>query len=104
MLFEKNINAIGTGRSNRKQMLKMTGDKKMKKGESNCLSSNKVVACKWMDKQPALLLLTALKGLNNFSTIQRREKGSKSISAVDKFVKLHKNGMGGVNHMNQNTT
>ena len=39
-LFEKSIYAIGTVRSNRKQMPKMTDDKKMKRGDSEFLFSN----------------------------------------------------------------
>ena len=36
--------------------------------------SNKVMACKWMDNQSVLFLPTALECLNDFSTVQQREK------------------------------
>ena len=59
-------------------MPEMTDDKKMKRGDSEFLFSNKMMTCKWMDYQFVLLLSTALEGLNNFSSVQRRKKGSES--------------------------
>ena len=73
-LFENNIYAIGTVRSNRKQMEKMTDGKKMKQGDSKFLLSNKVMVCKWMDNWSVLLLSTALEGLNDFLSVRQRKK------------------------------
>ena len=58
-----------------------------------------------MDNQSVLLLLTDLEDLNDLSTVQQREQGSKSKSAVTcpKFVKLYNDGMGSVNLMDQRT-
>ena len=65
--------------------------------------SNKLMACKWMDNRSVLLLSTALEGLNDFSTVQQREKGykSKSVFPCPKLVVLYNDGMRGVNLMVQ---
>ena len=56
--LRKNIYVIGTVRSNRKQMPKMTDDKKMKLRNNEFLFSNNVMTCKWMDNWSVLLLST----------------------------------------------
>ena len=52
-----------------------------------------------------LLLSSALEGMNNILSVQRRENGSKTKSSVPcpKFVKLYNGGMGGVDLMDQCT-
>ena len=100
-LFENNIYATETVRSSKKQMPTTTDDKKMKRGDSQFLFSNKVTDCKWMDNWSVLLLLTALEGLNNLSTFQWKEKCSKSDITCPKDVKLCNDGMGGFDFIDQ---
>ena len=52
-----------------------------------------------------LLLSSALEGMNDILSAQRREKGSQSKSSVPclKFVKLSNSVMGGVDPMDQRT-
>ena len=58
-----------------------------------------------MDNWSVLLLSSALEGMNDILSVQRREKGSKTKPSVPcpKFVKLCNNGMGGVDLMDQLT-
>ena len=76
----------------------MLDDKKMKRADCEFLYSKNVMACKWMDNQSALLVSTALEGMDDVSSVQRREKGSATKSAVPcpTVVKLCTNGMGRV--------
>ena len=62
--------------------------------------------CKWMDNRSVLLLSSALEGMNDILSVQRRENGSKTKSLVPclKVVKLHNSGMGGVHLIDQRTT
>ena len=59
----------------------------------------------WMDNRSVLLLSSALEGNNDISSVQRREKGSKTKSFVPcpQVVKLYHSGMGGVDLMDQRT-
>ena len=102
-LFDKNIYAIGTVRKNRKQLPKMLEDKKIKVGDCKFLYSKNVMACKWMDNRSVLLLSSAIEGIDDVSSVQRREKGSATKSAIPcpTVVKLYNSGMGGVNLMDQ---
>ena len=104
-LFQKSICGIGTVRGNRKQMPKMIDDKQMKRGDCKFLSSGNRIACKWMDNQSVLLLSSALERMNDISSVQRREKGSKTKSLVPfpKVVKLYNSGISGVDLMDQRT-
>ena len=63
------------------------------------------MACKWMDNCSVLLLLSALEGMNDILSVQRRERGSKTKSLVScpKVVKLYNSGMDGVDDMDQHT-
>ena len=63
------------------------------------------MACKWMDNRSVLLLSSALEGMNDILSVQRREKGSKTKYLVlcHKVVKLYNSGMGGVDLMDQRT-
>ena len=63
------------------------------------------MACKWMDNRSVLLLSSALEGMNDILSVQRREKGSKTKSTLPcpKVVKLYNSGMGVVDLMDQRT-
>ena len=63
------------------------------------------MACKWMDNRSVLLLSSALKGMNDILSVQRREKGLKTKSLVPcpKVVKLYNSSMVGVDLMDQRT-
>ena len=104
-LFQKGIYGAGIVRANRKQMPKMIDDKQMKRGDCEFLFSGNTMACKWMDNRSVLLLSSALEGMNDILSVQRREKGSKTKSSVPcpKVVKLYNSGMGGVDLMDQLT-
>ena len=86
-------------------MPKMIGDKQMKRGDCEFLFSGNTMACKWMDNWSVLLLSSALEGMNDILSVQRREKGSKTNSSVScpKVVRLYNSGMGGVDLMDQRT-
>ena len=97
-LFQKGNYGIGTVRDNRKQMPKMIDHKQIKRGDCEFLFSGNTMACKWMDNRSVLLLSSALEGMNDILSVQRREKGSKTKSSVPcpKAVKLYNSGMVGV--------
>ena len=105
-LFQNGIYGIRKVRANRKQMPKMIDDenqseKQMKRRDCEFLFSGNTMACKWMDNRSVLLLSSALEGMNDTLSAQRREKGSKTKSSVPypKVVKLYNSGMGGVDLM-----
>ena len=56
-----------------------------------------------MDNRSLLLLSSALEGINDILSVQRREKGSKlkSLVSCPKVVKVCNSGMGGVDLMDQ---
>ena len=64
------------------------------------------MACKWMNNRSVLLLSSALEGMNDILSVQRREKGSKTKSSVPcpKVVKLYSSGMVGVDLVDLRTT
>ena len=76
-LFQKGIYGIETVRANRKQMPKMIHDKQMKSGDCKFLFSGNTMACKWMDNRSMLLLSSALDGINDILSVQRRGQGSR---------------------------
>ena len=104
-LFAKAIYGIATVWANRKEMPKMIDDNQMKIGDCEFLLSGNTMACNWMDNQSVLLLWSALDGMNDISSVQRREKGSKIKSSVPcrKVVKLYNSDMSGVDLMDQRT-
>ena len=63
------------------------------------------MACKWMNNWPVLLLSSALEGMNDILSAQRREKGSKTKISVPcpKVVKFYNSSMSGVDLMDQRT-
>ena len=77
----------------------------MKKGDHVFLFPGNTMACKWMDNRLVLLLSSALEGMNDILSVQRREKGSKTRSLVScpKVVKLYNSDMGGIDLMDQRT-
>ena len=58
-----------------------------------------------MDNRSVLLLSSALESIDDVSSVQRREKGSATKSAIPcpTVVKLYNSGMGEVNLMDQQT-
>ena len=86
-------------------MPKMFEDKKMKRSDCEFLYSKYVMACKWMDNRSILLVSTALEGMDDVSSVQTREKGSATKSAIPclTVVKLYNNGMGAVDLLDQRT-
>ena len=58
-----------------------------------------------MDNRPLLLLSSALEGINDILSVQRREKGLKTKSLVPypNVVKLYNSSMGGVDLIDQRT-
>ena len=60
---------------------------------------------KWMDNRSVQLLSSALEGINDILSVQRREKDSKTKSSVPypKVVKFYNSGMGGVDLMDLHT-
>ena len=83
----------------------MIDDKQMKRGDREFLFSGNTMVCKWMDNWSVLLLSSALEGMNDILSVQRREKGSKTKPLVPrpKVVKLYNSGMCGVDLMDQRT-
>ena len=104
-LFRKGIYVIGTVRANRKQIPKMVDDKQMKRRDCEFLFSGNTTACKWMANRLVLLLSSALEGMNNILSVERREKGSKTKSSIPypNVVKLCNSSMGGVDLTVQRT-
>ena len=64
------------------------------------------MACNWMDNRTVLLVSTVLEGMDDESSVQKREKGSAKKSAIScpTVLKLYQNGMGGVDLLDQRTT
>ena len=83
----------------------MIDDKQMKRRDCEFLFSGNTVTCKWMDNRSVLLLSSAHEGMNEILSVQRRERGSKTMSLVScpKAVKLYNSGMGRVDLMDQRT-
>ena len=104
-LFDDDIYAVGTVRSNRKQMPQMKIDKSMKRGDVDFQYSSKVICCKWFDNRGVMLLASNLQGMDECSNVSRRLKGSANKIAVNcpNIVKLYNNSMGGVDLMDQKT-
>ena len=86
-------------------MPKMIDDKQMKRGDCEFLFSDNTMACKWVDNLSVVLLSSAVKGMNDILSAQRREKGSKTKSLVPcpKVGKLYNSGMGGVDVIKKHT-
>ena len=81
-LFEENIYAIGTVRSNRKHMPKLKDKKKMVRGESDFQFSKNVICSKWFGNKPVLLLATNIEGMDGTSNVMRLTKGSATKASV----------------------
>ena len=86
-------------------MSKIIDMEQVKRGDYEFLFSGNTMACKWMDNWSVLLLSYTLEGMNDISSVQKREKGSKTKSLVPspKAVKLYNSGMGGVDRRDQRT-
>ena len=75
-LFEENIYAIETVRSNQKLMPKLKDDKKMVRGDSDFQFSKNVVCCKCFDNKPVPSLAINIERMDRTSNVLRRTKGS----------------------------
>ena len=53
-------------------MPKMIDDKQMKRGDCEFLFSGNTMAYKWMNNRSVLLLSSALEGMNDIFSVQRR--------------------------------
>ena len=96
LIKKRGIYGVEIVRANRKQMPKMINDKQMKRGDCESLFSGNTIVCKWMDNWSVLILSSALEGMNDILSVQRRERGAKTKSSVPcpKFVRLYNSGMG----------
>ena len=104
-IIQIDIYCIRTVRANRKQMPKMIDDKQIKRGDCVFLFLGNTMVCKWIDNWSVLLLSSALEGMNDILSVQRREKDLKTNSSVPcpKVVKLYNSGMSGIDLMDQRT-
>ena len=104
-LFEENIYAIGTVRSNQKHMSKLKDVKKMVLGESDFQFSQNVICCKWFDNKPILLLAINIEGMDGMSNVMWRIKGSTTKTPVlrPNIIKKYNASMGGVDIIDQKT-
>lgn len=104
-LLKHETHAIGTVRSNRKNMPKDLESLKLKKGEIATRSSNGILALKWSDRKDVYLLSTKHKNAEMTDTGKKKfQKGGKC--AVDNTIKPkcvieYNHGMGGVDHQDQ---
>ena len=102
-LFEDEIYATGTVRSNWKHMPTLNTNKQMKRGEHYQLACDTISATKWMDNQ-SVILLSNYHNPSVAQEINRRVKGSKekvklSCPAVIREYSMY---MGGVDLMQPN--
>lgn len=104
-LHQHDTNAIGTVRSNRKNMPKDLEATKLKKGEVATRSSKGILAVKWSDRKEVYLLSTMHKNAEMTDTGKRKvEKGGKRAKEntfKPKCVIDYNHGMGGVDHQDQ---
>ena len=105
LIKKRGIYGVEIVRANRKQMPKMINDKQMKRGYCESLFSGNTIVCKWMDNWSVLILSSALEGMNDILSVQRRERGSKTKSSVPcpKVAKVYNSSMGTVDLMEQRT-
>ena len=94
---------MGTVPKNRKQVAKGHEYKKIKTGDSKFLYSKNMMACKLMGNRSVLLESTALEGMDDVPSVQRRKKGSATKSAIPcpTIVKLYNNCLIAVDLMDQ---
>ena len=104
-LFEENIYAIETVRSNQKLMPKLKDDKKMVRGDSDFQFSKNEICCEWFDNKPVLLLATNIEGIDGTSNVMRQIKGSatKKPMSCPNIIKMYNSNMGGVGVIDQKT-
>ena len=104
-LFEENIYAIETVRSNQKLMPKLKDDKKMVRGDSDFQFSKNEICCEWFDNKPVLLLATNTEGIDVTSNVMRQIKGSatKTPMSCPNIIKMYNSNMGGVDVIDQKT-
>lgn len=104
-LLQNNTNAIGTVRSNRKNMPKDLASLKLKKGEIAARSSRGVLALKWSDRKDVYLLSTKHKNAemtdSGKKAFQKGGKSAENNTIKPKCVLEYNHGMGGVDHQDQ---
>ena len=81
----------------------MPVDRKMKRGDSQYLYSNKIAYCKWLDRHSVTMLFSSVEGMTTTSTVPRRQKGSASKNQVScpDLIKKYNKGIGGVDLIDQ---
>ena len=81
----------------------MPVDRKMKRGDSQYLYSNKIAYCKWLDRHSVTMLFSSVEGMTTTSTDPRRQKGSASKNQVScpDLIKKYNKGIGGVDLIDQ---
>ena len=101
-LFEDEINATGTVRSNQKHMPNLKADKQIKRGEHDWLACDTISATKWMDNR-SMILLSNYRNPSVVQQINRRVKGSKEKVKVScsTFIRELNMYTGGVDLRNQ---
>lgn len=104
-LLKHDTNAIGTVRSNSKNLPKDLESVKLRKGDIATRSSNGILAVKWSDRKDVYLLSTKHENAEKTDTGKKKiEKGGKSSEAnmmKPKCVIEYNHGMGGVDHQDQ---
>lgn len=104
-LLTHDTNAIGTVRSNRKNMPKDLTELKLKKGERGARSSRGILALKWSDRKDVYLLSTkhANEQMTDTGkkTIRRGGKIEPNNAMKPKCVIEYNHGMGGVDRQDQ---
>ena len=96
--YERGLHGIGTARKDRKGMLEMPVDRKMKRGDFEYLYSDEVASCKWLDRSLVTMLVSNVEGMAAKSTVPHRQKGSASKIEVPcpDIIKIYNKGMGGI--------
>ena len=84
--FEDGNYAMGTVRSNRKQIPNLKEDKKMSRDESDFDYSKNIICCKWYSNKPVLLLATNIDGMSGVSNVIRQTKHLFLVLTLSNFT------------------
>ena len=103
-LHDRGFYGVGTAGKDRVGMSEMTADRKMRKGDHDSMYSEKVACCKWLDRCSVLMLFSNIEGMST-TTALRQQKGfaSKIQVPCPDVIKMYKQGMGGVDLIDQRT-
>ena len=77
-LYQRGLYGIGTAQNDRKGMLEVPIDKKMKRGDFEYLYSNKGACCKWLDRRKLTMVSSNVEGVATTPTVPHRQNGSAS--------------------------